>query len=240
MVNRILVAFILICIFGAVTSAIISRSTENSAPLLIEQNNYSFGDVRQKTQLKKTFRLTNQSSTPIVFSNIHAECSCTVPAMKKKRLSPSESTELDVVWDVGSSRGPINTNIELSYKTLTPESGFLETLVLNTRVIPDFEYAPSRLEFSPSDVLEAEVEFTPSNMKRLEIDSVYCTHSAFEAELHKNENGVSTVSVKFNPEKWFSDSLNAQLIVASNSNGEPRTSIPLIVSDVKHNQERGD
>jgi len=204
---------------------------------MIEPRSHTFGEVSQQEKLKKNFLLTNRSNSSIELTRVHVACSCTVPAIQKKRLLPGDSTVLEVAWNVGSSRGNISTEIEISYKKPGVETSFLEKLVLYAKANPDFEYSPSRLKFVSSDVQEAEVEFSPANMESLSLKNAYCTHSAFEAQIGENINGKSKVLVKFNPEKWYSDSLSAQLIVVSNSEGEPRTSIPLIVSNVKPNQE---
>lgn len=68
---------------------------------------WDFGQIKAGQIVKHDFTLTNTAQMPLVISAINTSCGCTVPEVKKKLLSPGESTLVEVSFNSTGYAGPV-------------------------------------------------------------------------------------------------------------------------------------
>lgn len=72
---------------------------------------WDFGQVRQGEILQHTFILKNDSPETLKIKEVHTSCGCTLSEIKKKILSPGESTELEVKLNTKDYSGSLQQYI---------------------------------------------------------------------------------------------------------------------------------
>jgi len=71
------------------------------------KDTWDFGRVKETDVLKHTFTLKNESLTTMNIKGVTTSCGCTVSEVKKKRLSPQESTEIMVQFNPKGYSGKV-------------------------------------------------------------------------------------------------------------------------------------
>lgn len=64
--------------------------------LIIQQNSFDFGAIKQGETVSHTFILTNSGGDLLKINNVQASCGCTAAVPEKNELAPGESTNLPV------------------------------------------------------------------------------------------------------------------------------------------------
>jgi len=64
--------------------------------LIIQQNSFDFGAIKQGETVSHTFVLTNSGGDLLKINNVQASCGCTAAVPEKNELAPGESTNLPV------------------------------------------------------------------------------------------------------------------------------------------------
>lgn len=67
--------------------------------LVLPQNSFDFGDIKQGETVSHTFVLTNSGGDLLKISNVQASCGCTAAVPEKNELAPGESTNLPVKFN---------------------------------------------------------------------------------------------------------------------------------------------
>lgn len=67
--------------------------------LVIQQNSFDFGDIKQGETVSHTFVLTNSGGDLLKINNVQASCGCTAASPEKTELAPGESTNLTVKFN---------------------------------------------------------------------------------------------------------------------------------------------
>jgi len=192
------------------------------------------GTVLQGATVQGRFLLHNRSSYPVELARIVPSCGCTGVVAENRRLEADESTSLQATFAAGASRGDQTVRVLVFYRMRASEvatMGRLE-LGLQAHVDPDFVWSPAVLTFQESLAETRSVVVTGNRLPQLEISEAYCTHKAFRAELKRAPHGPQAeyrVDVSFSPKDWTSDSRSAELMVRTNSQGEPLGRIALEV-----------
>lgn len=67
---------------------------------------WDFGRVKEGAVLKHNFILKNESKDTLNIKDINTSCGCAVSSVKKKTVSPGESTLIEVQFDTKGYSGP--------------------------------------------------------------------------------------------------------------------------------------
>lgn len=67
--------------------------------LVIQQNSFDFGAIKQGETVSHTFVLTNSGGDLLKINNVQASCGCTAASPEKSELAPGESTNLTVKFN---------------------------------------------------------------------------------------------------------------------------------------------
>ena len=67
--------------------------------LILQQENYDFGDIKQGEEVSHIFVLTNGGGDLLNISDVRASCGCTAAVPEKNELAPGESVNLKVTFN---------------------------------------------------------------------------------------------------------------------------------------------
>lgn len=97
---------LLAAIFGCAL-CLAAQESESRGPILtFEKNDNNFGIFDQEHAKQSCyFRFTNTGDEPLVITNAHATCNCTVPRYPTKEIAPGETDSILVSYD-GSTKRP--------------------------------------------------------------------------------------------------------------------------------------
>lgn len=73
--------------------------------LVLQQNNFDFGDIKQGETVSHTFVLTNNGGDLLKITDVKASCGCTAAKPEKSELAPGESTNLVVTFNSAGRMG---------------------------------------------------------------------------------------------------------------------------------------
>jgi hypothetical protein len=105
MIKNFLIAFFL---FSSILFAQLFQPT-----LILQQNSYDFGDIKQGEKVSHTFVLSNGGGDLLKISDVKASCGCTAAAPEKKELAPGESTNLIVTFNSTGRMGKQSKTIRI-------------------------------------------------------------------------------------------------------------------------------
>jgi uncharacterized cupredoxin-like copper-binding protein len=107
------IIFFLLIFFCAVTSRSLAQDTAVTAKEKDSQDKYTwdFGYVRQGQILKHDFILKNDSNKPLVIKSVNTSCGCTASKAKKEKLSPGETTDIEVSFKSKGYSGEVTQYI---------------------------------------------------------------------------------------------------------------------------------
>jgi hypothetical protein len=105
MIKNFLIVFFL---FSSILFAQLFQPT-----LILQQNSYDFGDIKQGEKVSHTFVLSNGGGDLLKISDVKASCGCTAAAPEKKELAPGESTNLVVTFNSAGRMGKQSKTIRI-------------------------------------------------------------------------------------------------------------------------------
>lgn len=105
MIKNFLIVFFL---FSSIMFAQLFQPT-----LILQQNSYDFGDIKQGEKVSHTFVLSNGGGDLLKISDVKASCGCTAAAPEKKELAPGESTNLVVTFNSAGRMGKQSKTIRI-------------------------------------------------------------------------------------------------------------------------------
>lgn len=71
---------------------------------VFNKTTHNFGKIKQHTQNKTSFMITNEGKAPLIIRKTKASCGCTATQPQKNELAPGESTTLDVTFSSGNKK----------------------------------------------------------------------------------------------------------------------------------------
>jgi hypothetical protein len=183
------------------------------------------GERSQGEVIDAEFVLVNHCKCDIEIVNVVKSCSCSAYELAKSSLQSGEKTTLKVKWRTHASRGDFYSDLAIVYDK---SDGGRDTsrVRLEADVVPDIRYEPVRLSFETGKKGEQVVAFFPGHQPDVTVVRAYCTHRAFQAQMHADSSGVR---VTFDPALWPPDGPRVDLVVETTSPNEPVCRLPLVV-----------
>ena len=174
------------------------------------------------------FQLWNRTEEPIRIAHVVQTCRCTETAIHKKELGPGNSTKLYSTWDTTGLRGASSSGLEVYYSVGDQPGLKSVPLLIEADVIPEFDYSPTRLEFSVGEEETSVVKFSrhASATRDVKVLRAISSHPAFRVVSVANWS----VEIAFDPSKWPDDPhLRAKLTVTTDCPTEKVVEVPLCV-----------
>ncbi len=97
------------------TASMAEMAAMDSTTVQIIDTVYNFGTVSEGEKVTYNFRFKNSGSKPLIVTDTHASCGCTVPEKPEKPIMPGETSFIKVVFN---SKGKVGPN----HKTITVNS----------------------------------------------------------------------------------------------------------------------
>ncbi|NJB85486.1 hypothetical protein GGR26_001231 [Lewinella marina] len=92
------------------------------AKLTFEEPEYHFGEVKEGTTVRRSFRFTNTGRAPLLITDARSTCGCTVPSYPRQPIAPGEGGVVEVVFNTahkyGRQRKPVTLTAN-TYPSLT-------------------------------------------------------------------------------------------------------------------------
>jgi hypothetical protein len=214
------------CLAASYLFASWSQSPERG--LVCKENTHAFGNVDQGERLVVEFTVANTARATAKIMNIDKQCDCSNVLLPSHDLAPGAKATVKLDWNVGNKRGDISSYVVLEYRIGdAPEKRRL-WLTMKAHVVPDFDYYPIELRFSPDRQSDQCLVVTPRAAPAVQVTGAHSTHRAFAARV---SSAGDRVEVSFSPTQW-NENAQGDLIVETNSVKEPRLRVPLIVEKV--------
>jgi len=91
------------------------KALKKTTTVQIIDSSYNFGKVTDGEKVEYNYRFKNTGTNPLVITEAHASCGCTVPQKPEKPIMPGEIGFIKVVFDSKARVGN-------AYKTVTVAS----------------------------------------------------------------------------------------------------------------------
>lgn len=83
----------------------------------IDGTTKDFGKIKEGEKLTVVFKFKNTGSKPLIFSDVHAGCGCTVAEKPEKPIAPGETGEIKGEFDSNNKTGMQSKNITATSNT---------------------------------------------------------------------------------------------------------------------------
>lgn len=97
--------------------AINGKAQDNTASttdsIKFEKTTHDYGTIQQGADGNTEFKFTNKGNSPLILSNVHASCGCTVADWPKEPIQPGKSGVIKVKYNtarIGSFNKSITVN----------------------------------------------------------------------------------------------------------------------------------
>jgi hypothetical protein len=87
----------------------------NAAKIVFAEQSYDFGTVVEGPQITHDFKIRNEGKEPLILSNVHASCGCTVPTWPREPILPGKESVVSATYNTSGRPGHFS-------KTITIES----------------------------------------------------------------------------------------------------------------------
>jgi hypothetical protein len=146
-------------------------------------------------------------------------------------LQPAETADIEAKFSTGSLRGPQSRRVIVIYQRANDDKAHALQIALQANIAPDYDFHPESLTFR-NDANEQRFVLTARLLPGINVTEAYTTHRAFEVTAFRTlDHGKSWhVTVAFRPDESSHEIPTADLILHTNSAGQPLCRIPLGVS----------
>jgi hypothetical protein len=195
------------------------------------------GVLKQQEEKDVTFRLDNDTKTPVEIVRVSTSCTCTRAETAARNLQPGESTELTAHLRVGSLRGQVAASVNVLYRAGDGQALERLPLTITATVEPHYTVTPEEVVFerggNDGKDLRREVDITivPNGGPALRILEAYSTHPAVRVEKARPDAVAdsTTIHLIFDPARCIAPSLQAEIVVSTDSKMEPIRRVPVRV-----------
>ncbi len=87
-------------------------NSKDSTKIEFTETRFEFGDIVQGERIQHTFKFKNVGDKPLVISEVHSSCGCTIADYSDKPLSPGSEGYIKVSFNSAGKQGN-------QYKTVT-------------------------------------------------------------------------------------------------------------------------
>ena len=89
-----------------------------------EVGSHDFGEIKQESTHKFSFKFTNTGNEPLVIVNAKGSCGCTIPSFSEEKILPGESGEINIEYHSEEQEGGQNKTVTITANT-NPETTIL-------------------------------------------------------------------------------------------------------------------
>ncbi len=85
----------------------------NAPTMSFDKDAIDYGTIKQDADGYRTFTFTNTGKTPLIISEAHGSCGCTVPTYPKEPIMPGQKAEIKVHYDTHRV-GPFSKSVTVN------------------------------------------------------------------------------------------------------------------------------
>ena len=82
-----------------------------------EEMKYDFGDMKKGDVVSHSFKFKNTGNNPLLITNAHGTCGCTIPSYPKEPIAPGKEAILEVQFNSTGKEGLQNKSISVTANT---------------------------------------------------------------------------------------------------------------------------
>lgn len=83
----------------------IQKALHDSTTVQLIDSVYSFGKIKEGDKVTHSFTFKNTGNKPLIITEAHASCGCTVPEKPEKPIAPGETGVIKVVFNSSGKSG---------------------------------------------------------------------------------------------------------------------------------------
>jgi len=212
----------------------------------LDSPTHDFGEVRQNTQLRHDFVLTNNVDVPIRIVKMASSCSCTWSESNDKimeaDIAPGQKIDYPLFLNTGTLQDKASGEISIIYRYQSDDPKWQgeEGLILKVSgtILPDYRIEPLDLRFGEIQAIETQTakrsfRVTPVQMETLEIIDVKPSSSLFVANILSSGKEGYEIEVTFDGSSLAnSEKVHGHLVINTNSKTVPNGLVTLSASYV--------
>ena len=86
----------------------------DGAVIKFEKDEHNFGTIKQGDKVEYTFQFTNTGKEPLIITEAHGSCGCTVPEWPKQPIKKGEKGEIKVTFNSAGKQGMQDKTITIT------------------------------------------------------------------------------------------------------------------------------
>lgn len=95
-------------------TATTEKADKNAGIFKFKEETHDFGEVKEGPAAECDFVFKNTGKSPIVISNAHGTCGCTIPSWPKEPIMPGKSGTIHVSYNTSGRVGPIVKDVVIT------------------------------------------------------------------------------------------------------------------------------
>ncbi len=96
------------------TAATAAPAQNPDLSIKFNQEEHNFGNVPEGPSVSYDFEFKNIGKVPIIFSDVHGSCGCTVPTWPKEPILPGKTSKIAVTYSTQGRQGQINKTVTVT------------------------------------------------------------------------------------------------------------------------------
>ncbi|MEO8886682.1 MAG: DUF1573 domain-containing protein [Mucilaginibacter sp.] len=94
----------------------------NAPVMKFEFDSHDFGKVKTGDKVTYEFKFINTGKSPLIITNAHASCGCTVPEWPKEPVLPAQGGKIKVTFDSAGKSGLMDKQVTVTANTNPPQN----------------------------------------------------------------------------------------------------------------------
>lgn len=95
-------------------AAAVVQDNPNQSDFKFEKEEYNFGTIKQGDKVEYDFSFTNSGKEPLVITDAHGSCGCTVPTWPKEPVKKGEKATIHVTFNSAGKMGMQDKTVTLN------------------------------------------------------------------------------------------------------------------------------
>lgn len=154
--------------------------------LVVEDADFSFGQVSQGVKVEHTFRFRNAGEAPLNVEKVRSSCGCTAALLSATQIPPGGTGEIRTTFDSGRFRGAV---VKTVYLYVNDPQQPVAQFHLRGTVKPELVMDPAQIDLGkliPGRSAEARVTLTNQGEQEITLAAPDATSPELQAELSEN------------------------------------------------------
>jgi hypothetical protein len=107
---------------SAATTTANAANAANAPVMKFEKESHDFGKIKTGDKVNYDFKFTNTGKSPLIISEAHATCGCTIPEWPKAPVKPGESGIIKVTFNSAGKTGLQDKQITVTANTVPAQT----------------------------------------------------------------------------------------------------------------------